>query len=198
MSRDWRVERRSSAVAMHESGMSQRAIAGVLNVSAMAVNKWLRAYRDAGATGLCARPHPGAKARLSAAQMQLIPEYLSHGAEAYGFRGDVWTCARVGHVIQQEFEVRYSKSHVSRLLKALKWTPQRPIERARQRDEVAIEDWRKHIWPDLKKRQCWSGANCFSWMKAAFTCCQAVCAPMHPWVTHRHCRSFKPVTICRS
>lgn len=198
MSRDWRVERRSSAVAMHESGMSQREIAGVLNVSAMAVNKWLRAYRDAGAAGLCARPHPGSKVRLSASQMQLIPEYLSHGAEAYGFRGDVWTCARVGHVIKQEFEVRYSKSHVSRLLKALKWTPQRPIERARQRDEVAIEDWRHRVWPDLKKRQRWNGENCFLWMKAVFTCCQVVCAPMHPWAARLPCRSFKRVSICRS
>lgn len=197
MSRDWRVERRSSAVAMHESGMSQREIAGVLNVSAMAVNKWLRAYRDAGVAGLCARPHPGAKARLSVAQMQLIPEYLSHGAEAYGFRGDVWTCARVGHAIKQEFDVQYSKSHVSRLLKALKWTPQRPIERARQRDEVAIDDWRNRVWPDLKKRQRWNDESCFSWMKAAFTCCRVVCAPMRRWVTHPHCRSFRRVTICR-
>ena len=151
MSRDWRAERRGSAISMHESGMSQREIASVLHVSAMAVNKWVRTYREAGAVGLCSGLHPGAKARLSSAQMQLIPEFLSHGAEAYGFRGDVWTCARVGHVIKQEFDVRYSKSHVSRLLKALKWTPQRPIERARQRDEVAIDDWCNRVWPDLKK-----------------------------------------------
>jgi hypothetical protein len=32
----------------------------------------------------------------------LIPEFLRHGAEANGFRGDVWTCARVAKVIQQE------------------------------------------------------------------------------------------------
>jgi len=177
MSRDWRAERRGSAISMRESGMSQREIASVLNVSVMAVNKWVRAYRETGLAGLCSRLHLGAKARLSASQMQLIPEYLSHGAEAYGFRGDVWTCARVGHVIQQEFDVQYSKSHVSRLLKALKWTPQRPIERAGQRDEVAIDDWRKRVWPDLKKRHRWNGASYFSWMKAAFTCCQPVARP---------------------
>jgi DDE superfamily endonuclease len=29
----------------------------------------------------------------------MIPELLSHGAEAYGFRGEFWTCTRVATVI---------------------------------------------------------------------------------------------------
>lgn len=154
MSKDWRAERRRSAMSMSETGMTQREIAGVLNVSAMAVNKWLEAYRDKGVAGLFSRPHPGAKARpcrLRPDQLRLIPDFLSHGAEAYGFRGQVWTCPRVAKVIEHEFEVSYSASHVSRLLKALNWTPQRPVERASQRDERSIADWRKRIWPDLKK-----------------------------------------------
>ena len=81
----------------------------------------------------------------------MIPEYLSHGAESYGFPGAVWTCARVGKVIEQEFNVRYDKSHVSRILKALNWTLQKPIERASQRDEPAIATWQAHTWLDLKK-----------------------------------------------
>jgi hypothetical protein len=31
-----------------------------------------------------------------------LPELLAKGAEAYGFRGDVWTRARVGVVIGSE------------------------------------------------------------------------------------------------
>jgi transposase len=88
---------------------------------------------------------------LTEAQRSSIPEFLSHGAEAYGFRGDVWTCARVATVIAREFGVHYHKAHVSRLLKRLGWTPQRPITRAAQRDEEAIERWRNDVWPELKK-----------------------------------------------
>jgi hypothetical protein len=40
-----------------------------------------------------------------------------HGAEAYGFRGDVWTCPRVAQVIEWEFGIRYHRDHVSRMLK---------------------------------------------------------------------------------
>jgi len=82
--------------------------------------------------------------------MRLLPDFLWHGAEAYGLRGDVWTCGRVAGVIQEEFDVAYSKSQVSRLLKRLGWTPQVPITRAIQRDEDAIVRWRDRSWPALK------------------------------------------------
>ncbi len=72
----------------------------------------------------------------------MIPEFLSHGAEAYGFRGEVWTRLRVAKVIEWELGVTYRKSQVACLLKELQWTPQLPIERATQRDEEAITRWR--------------------------------------------------------
>jgi transposase len=89
---------------------------------------------------------------LTTAQRDLIPDFLWHGTEAYGFRGEVWTCARVARVIEEEFGVSYSKSQVSRILKGLGWTPQIPITRAIQRDEEAIEQWHVEMWPELKKR----------------------------------------------
>jgi transposase len=89
---------------------------------------------------------------LTADQKRQIPEFLWHGPEAYGFRGQVWTCARVARVIEEEFGVRYHKDHVGRLLKELRWTPQQPIKRAIQRDEAAIERWRAEVWPELLRR----------------------------------------------
>lgn len=79
----------------------------------------------------------------------MVPELLWHGAEAYGFRGSVWTCGRIAKVIEEEFGVAYDKGHVSRLLKQLRWTPQMPIRRASQRDEAAIARWRAETWPRL-------------------------------------------------
>src|SRR5204862_5695530 len=65
---------------------------------------------------------------------------------------EVWTCARVARVIEEEFGVRYHKDHVSRLLRELRWTPQVPIRRAIQRDEDAIRRWRDAVWPELRRR----------------------------------------------
>jgi hypothetical protein len=44
---------------------------------------------------LRSRPSPGRPARLNDARLRLLPDFLWHGAEAYGFRGAVWTCSRV-------------------------------------------------------------------------------------------------------
>jgi transposase len=88
---------------------------------------------------------------MSEDQRARLPELLARGAPAYGFRGDVWTCARVATMIYGEFGVGYHPAHVSRLLKKLRLTLQKPIRRADQRDEEAIRSWKEERWPKLKK-----------------------------------------------
>jgi transposase len=133
-------------------GWHQRDIAEALDISEVCVSRWLAHARDYGPESLRARSAPGAPPKLSPAQKCSIPEFLWHGPEAYGFRGKVWTRARVAKVIQWEFGVRYHQGHVGRLLKELGWTPQRPIRRAIQRDEAAIRRWRERTWPELRRR----------------------------------------------
>jgi transposase len=144
--------RRFRALHLKRGGWSRHDIAEALGVSVVSVSRWFARVRDSGPEALRARSRPGAPPKLTAAQKRLIPEFLWHGAEAYGFRGEVWTCARVAQVIEEEFAVRYHKDHVGRLLKELRWTPQVPIRRAIQRDEEAIRRWRDEVWPELLRR----------------------------------------------
>jgi transposase len=148
----WREWRRMQAWRLAQLGWKRRDIAAALGVSEGAVSQWLAAARRDGPAALLARPVPGHPAKLTAARLRLIPDFLWHGPEAYGFRGEVWTCARVARVIEEEFGVRYHKGHVSRLLKGLGWTRQVPITRAIQRDEEAVERWRAGVWPRLRAR----------------------------------------------
>src|ERR687896_643194 len=96
---DWKELRRRRALALRQRGWKQQEIAEALAVTPAAVSKWMRLVRAQGEAPLAARPHPGAAARLSEDQRSLIPELLSHGAEAFGFRGELWTCARVAELI---------------------------------------------------------------------------------------------------
>lgn len=149
---DWKEWRRMRALALKQQGWSQRRIAAALGVSEPAVSQWLATARTGGADALRTHLAPGPLPRLSSDQKRLIPEFLWHGSEAYGFRGQVWTCARIAKVLFEEFGVHYHKGHVSRLLAELHWTPQVPIRRAIQRDEEAIRRWREDVWPELLKR----------------------------------------------
>lgn len=165
--------RRQRALALKHDGWKQQAIAEALGITKGAVSLWMSAVRERGDEALLAHPHLGAPARLTEQQRSQIPAFLSHGAEAYGFRGQLWTCARVARVITQEFGVSYHRAHVSRLLKALEWTPQKPIERAGQRDEARITEWPEETWAELKKRRAVSAGHWFSLTKRASTCCLA-------------------------
>jgi transposase len=151
---DWREWRRLRALHLKQQGWYQRDIAEALGVSEVSVSRWLARAREGGFEALLARSAPGHPPKLSEAQKRLVPEFLWHGAEAYGFRGDVWTRARIARVIEEEFGARYHPGHVGRLLAELRWTPQVPIRRAIQRDEPAIRRWRDEVWPDLQRRAC--------------------------------------------
>src|SRR5260370_19406756 len=125
--------RRFRALHLKRQGWSRHDIGEALGVSPVSVSRWFARVRDGGPEALRAHPGPGRPPKLSSAQKGLIPEFLWHGAEAYGFRGEVWTCGRVAQVIEAQFGVRYHKGHVGRLLQQLHWRPQRPNSRAIRR-----------------------------------------------------------------
>jgi transposase len=149
--RNWKEARRLQAWRLKQRGWSQRQIAEALGVSEGAVSQWMTRARDGGADALRHRPSPGAPARLTRAQLALLPALLQKGPEAYGFRGELWTRGRIAAVIRIEFGVSYHPAHVSRLCQAVRWSPQKPARRARQRDEAAIAHWRDNTWPAIKK-----------------------------------------------
>ena len=144
--------RRMQAWRLKQAGWKQHDIAIALGVTKGAVSQWITRGRRKGEEALRNHPSAGRPARLGVKQRALIADCLWHGAESYGFRGEVWTCARVARVLAEEFDVGYSRSQVSRLLKKIGWTPQVPLVRAIQRDESSIERWRLEIWPQVKQQ----------------------------------------------
>jgi len=92
------------------------------------------------------------------AQREQLPTLLAKGAEASGFLGEVWTTKRVASLIRQEFGVQYHPAHVSRVLRQIGWSVQKPIRRATQRDEAAIKEWHDERLPALLAKPSRKGA----------------------------------------
>jgi transposase len=148
---DVREYRRVCAWNLFPQGLKQCQIAVALGVSAGAISQWLKAARTGGLKALRAKKAPGATPRLTKEQLAQLPALLAKGAEHYGFRGNVWTRARVEQVIAREFGVCYHVRHLSRLLKKSGDSRQKPARRARQRKQAAIKEWQEERWPALKK-----------------------------------------------
>jgi len=148
---NWREGRRLRALELKEQGWKQSEIAEALGVTEGAVSQWMKRAREEGVQALRHKPPPGAPSRLSDQQRARLPELLAQGAQAHGFRGELWTCERVAVVIRREFGVSYHPAHVSRVVRALGLSLQKPMRRANQRDEQAIRHWKEQRWPELKK-----------------------------------------------
>jgi transposase len=149
----WKEARRLRAWQFKEKGWSQRQSAEALGVSEGTVSQWMTRARQAGPEALQRHPAPGAPRRLSAAQLTRLPGLLRRGPAADGFRGDLWTRPRMAAVIRLECGVAYHPTPVGRLGNQLRWSPQKPARRARQRDEAAIAHWREATWRAINKGQ---------------------------------------------
>ena len=100
-------------------------------------------------------PAPGARPKLTAEQHRQLPDLLAHGAEAFGFRGQVWTTKRVATVIRRTFGVSYHPDHIGRLLRACGLSPQRPQRTAK---DHRVRAWMQEEWPRVKelgRRRAW-------------------------------------------
>lgn len=144
-------ERRFQAMALLNEGYTQPEVAAKLGVTQGAVSQWKKAFDQEGRDGLIAKVHPGPTPKLSPAQGERLLKFLSQGPRKHGWTTELWTLPRVVELIERKFGVRYDQSGVWHLLRRLGWSCQKPERRARERSQEAVDRWRKHDWPRLKK-----------------------------------------------
>lgn len=151
--KNWREYRRLRVWEMHQQGYKQKAIAEALDLTPSGVSRIIGRGKAGGVAALQHHKPSGRQAQLSAEQRQQLLAELAQGAEAHGFAGDVWTTRRIAQFIAQRFGVKYHHDYIGPLLRQLGWSAQRPVVRATQRNEAAIEQWVEVTWPELKKEQ---------------------------------------------
>jgi transposase len=145
--------KRERAIDLLKQGHTQAEVARMVNVDPRSVRRWHAAHRTGGKKALQAVAASGRPPKLTDAQRQELEKQLLKGAQASGFPTDLWTCPRVADHIRRKFGVRYHVDHIGRLLHALNWSPQKPTRKAMERDEEAIQQWVKQVWPAIKKKR---------------------------------------------
>jgi len=143
--------RRRRAVALLDEGRSLNEVARLLGCAPSSVMRWRDRRRRGGIKALKVRSSPGRPPKLTAVQRRRLVRRLLRGAMAHGYTTELWTTARIAEVIEEHFGVTYHRDHVGRLLHGLGWSSQTPERRAVERNETAIEHWKKKRWPQVKK-----------------------------------------------
>ena len=142
--------RRLRGARLLRRGVAQAEVARMCEVSRNAVNLWATQWASGGKSSLRAK-RLGRRPSLDAAKRAELVRRLKQGALAQGYATELWTLSRVAEMISRHFGVRYTNTHVWRLLGNLGWSAQRPSRQAIERDEAAIARWKKKRWPVLKK-----------------------------------------------
>ena len=144
--------RRHRAWKLLDEGRSLHDVGRLLGCAPISVMRWRNARQKGGTAALRVRFSPGRPAKLSPRQRQRLVKLLLQGAMAQGYRTEIWTTARIAALIRKTFGVRYHRDHVGRLLHALGFSHQKPERRALERNEEAIERWKREEWPRIKKK----------------------------------------------
>jgi transposase len=162
--------RRFRAAELLREGKSTAEVARLLGAGHSSVKKWKAALARGGPEALAAKPAPPRSSKLSDSQKEQLVEILLRGPLASGYRTDLWTCRRVADVVQRTFGVSYHPDHLGRILHELGFTPQKPEQLARERDEEAIRRWREVDWPRIKRGRAVVEPSWLFLMKPAFVC----------------------------
>ena len=144
--------RRLEAARLLRQGLGQSEVARAVGVHRQSVSRWARELGEFGLRGLRKAGRTGRPAKLSPAQLRDLEQALKRGPEACGYSSGLWTAARVRNLIADRTGVRYHEDHVWRILRKLNWSCQRPTGKALERDEQAIRQWKKVMWPRIKKK----------------------------------------------
>lgn len=144
--------RRFKAVELFKKKKGQAEVARLLGVPRQTVHRWYWAWRENGSQALKKAATVGRKRRVTRKEETIIVQALRDGPEVHGYATGVWTLPRVAEVIQRELGVKYHPAHLSRVVRALGWSCQRPTGKAKQRNEDEIRIWKRYRWPALKKK----------------------------------------------
>jgi len=153
---------RINAVRRVEAGESPEVVIKSIGFERVCIYRWLAAYRWGGIDALRAKKLSGRPQILSAGQlMKLYTLITTQDPRQYQFPFALWTVSIIRDVIGKVFGVRMSGVSVWRTLKKLGLSPQRPLRRAYQRNDEAVQKFLSEEYPKIRARAKLLGASIY-------------------------------------
>ena len=134
------------------AGKGCAEIAQSVGVARQTVYTWKALLDEGDVDALRAVGGRGRPAQLDAGQLEDLRRSLLESPTEHGFGTELWTLKRVRMLIERMFGVTYSEVHVWRILGMLGFSNQKPERRAIERNEEAVEEFKRNTLPALKKK----------------------------------------------
>lgn len=124
--------------------------------------KWKRSYEKKGNAGIKRKTGSGSAPLITPKMYGRIIKWLDgKDPRAYGYATALWTRKIIADLIKRKLKIELSISSVGSLLKRISITPQKPLRRAYERNEKAVQEWREVTYPKVARIAQKRGADIF-------------------------------------
>jgi len=153
---------RMQAIKAVQGGQSATDVAKAFGINRQTIYRWMANYLSGGQKALLAKPVPGRPPKLSTEQMQWVAEAVRDNTpQQYQFEFALWTLKIIGSLIEREFKIKLSVNAISRVMKLLGFTTQKPLYQAWQQDEKLVQQRQQETYPEIRKEARKVGATIY-------------------------------------
>ena len=145
-----RYQKRIQAVNSVQRGEEPKLVSRVMDIPLNTLYDWLARYRSGGEHGLRDGAKSGRPKKLSGTVMKwLYDEIIMGDPTQYQFEFCLWDLKIIRQLLKKVHGVELSKSSISRLLKQLGLSAQRPIYKAYKQDPDKVKYWLEVGYPGI-------------------------------------------------
>ncbi len=153
---------RQQAIRAVCEGQTATSVAAAFGLNVRTVFSWLAKYSDGGEDALLTKPIPGRPAKVSDEEMRWIAQAVrDHTPQQFGLVYGLWTLSLIAKLINRQFGKSLSLAAVSRIMKLLGFSAQKPLYQAWQKDAAMVRRWETETYPQIKAQARSSGATVY-------------------------------------
>ncbi|SCU83825.1 transposase [Cupriavidus necator] len=142
---------RQQAVKAIREGQAVQSVAAAFGVNVRSVYRWLADFANGGQNALLAKPIPGRPSKVSAEEMRWLAKAIRDNTPLqYKFEFGLWTLSLIAELIHRQFDKKLSLASVSRIMKLLGFSAQKPLYQAWQQDATLVRQWEMETYPEIR------------------------------------------------
>lgn len=153
---------RQQAVKAIREGQDVTSVSAAYGVNVRSVFRWLADFANGGQNALLAKPIPGRPPKVSADEMRWLARAVRDNTPLqFKFAFGLWTLSLIAALIEREFGKKLSLASVSRIMKILGFSAQKPLYQAWQQDATLVQQWEAETYPAIRAEAQAAGATIY-------------------------------------
>lgn len=142
---------RQQAVKAIREGQDVSSVAATYGINVRSVFRWLASFANGGQNALLAKPIPGRPPKVSEEEMRWLAQAVRDNTPLqYKFAFGLWTLSLIAALIEREFGKKLPLASVSRIMKLLGFSAQKPLYQAWEQDATLVRAWEAEIYPAIR------------------------------------------------